>query len=164
MPDKILERDNIKDEDTKEIEFIGYYKPAIQQPVPKHRNLLFSDREKGLILNNKMLTDESINIAMQILKRKFPDIDGLENTPYGKVHQFCIFRKKLVQVLHGGGCHWVCVANFIGNNKCARSAIQYFYSLNTTGATEKFIEMETKYPLLCLILCYSILTILHHNC
>ena len=100
-----------------------------------------------------MLTDESINLAMQILKRKFPDIDGLENTPYGKVHQFCIFGKKLVLVLHGGGCHWVCVANFIGNNKCARSTIQYFYSLNATGAAEKFIEMETKYPLLCLILC-----------
>ena len=38
MPDKILEQDNIKGEDSKEIEFIGYYKPAIEQPVPKHKS------------------------------------------------------------------------------------------------------------------------------
>ena len=95
MPDKILEQDNIKDEDPEEVEFIGFYKPAVQQPRPRHRNLLSSDREKGLILNNKMLTDESINIAMQILKRKFPETDGLKDATLGKVHQFSIFRNKL---------------------------------------------------------------------
>ena len=149
MPDKILEQDNIKDEDPEEVEFIGFYKPAVQQPRSRHRNLLFSDREKGLILNNKMLTDESINIAMQILKRKFPETDALEDTTLGKVHQFSIFRNKFLQVLHDGGCHSVCVANFIGNNKCDRSAIHYYDSLNTTGAIKKFIEVQICSFLLC---------------
>ena len=122
---------------------------SVQQPRPRHRNLLFSHREKGLILNNKMLTNESISIAMQILKRRFPETDGLEDTTLGKVHQFSIFRNKFVQVLHDGGCHWVCVANFIGNNKCCRSAIHYYDSLNTTGAITKFIEVQICSFLLC---------------
>ena len=102
MPDKILEQDNIKDEDPEEVEFIGFYKPAVRQPRPRHRNLLFSDREKGLILNNKMLTDESINIAMQILKRKFPMVSKTQllvkytNFPFSEINLFKYFTMVVV--------------------------------------------------------------------
>ena len=96
-----------------------------------------------------MLTDESINIAMQILKRKFPETKGLDDTALGKVHQLSIVRNKFVQVLHNGGCHWVCVDNFIGNKKCDRSAVHFYDSLNATGAIKKFIEIQICSFLFC---------------
>ena len=40
----------------------------------KRRNILFSSEEKATYLNKEMLTDESINIAQNILKKEFPKL------------------------------------------------------------------------------------------
>ena len=50
----------------------------------ERRNLLFSSKEKATILKKQMLTDESINIAQNILKKQFPKIAGLQDTVIGK--------------------------------------------------------------------------------
>ena len=49
---------------TKEVEGSG--------PIRKSRKLVFSKMERNTILNNEMLTDESINIAQILLQKQFP--------------------------------------------------------------------------------------------
>ena len=79
----------------------------------KRRNLLFSLEENATILNKQMLTDESVNIARNILKKQFPKIAGLQDTVIGKTQAFGIIRKeeKYIQILHARSFHWICVAN-----------------------------------------------------
>ena len=68
----------------------------------KRRNLLFSSEEKVTILNQQMLTDESINIAQYILKKQFPKITALQDPVIGKTQAFDIIRneEKYIQILH----------------------------------------------------------------
>ena len=76
----------------------------------KRRNLLFSLEEKATILNKQMLTDESINIAQNILKKQFPKIAVLQDTVIGKTQAFDIIRNEgnYIQILHAGSFHWIC--------------------------------------------------------
>ena len=49
----------------------------------KRKNLLFSSEEKATILNTQMLTDESMNIAQNVVKKHFPKIAWLQDTVIG---------------------------------------------------------------------------------
>ena len=60
----------------------------------KRRNLLFSSEEKATILNKQMLTDESINIAQNTLKKQFPKIAGLQDIVIRKTQVFDIIRNE----------------------------------------------------------------------
>ena len=90
---------------TKEVEGSG--------PIRKSRKLVFSKMERNTILNNEMLTDESINIAQILLQKQFPNIGGFQDTVIGKVQEFDTIpgSKKYIQILHAGSLHWLCVAN-----------------------------------------------------
>ena len=81
--------------------------------VKQHRNLLLSNRERNTIKNNQMLTDESINIAQNLLRKQFPVYSGFTDTVVGKTHMFDIIPKTepYIQILHAGSLHWICVAN-----------------------------------------------------
>ena len=59
--------------------------PPYEKPKSQ-RKLLFSIQEKGNILQGKMLTDESINLAQKLLAKQFPGISGLMDTCLGKRH------------------------------------------------------------------------------
>ena len=100
----------------------------------KRRNLLFSLEEKATILNKQMLTDESINIAQNILKKQFPKIAGLQDTVIGKTQAFDIIRneEKYIQILYAGSFHWIRVAN-TQKNKTDNSYCQICDSL-TNGS------------------------------
>ena len=54
-----------------------------------------------------MLTDESINLAQNLLVKLFPGILGLRDTCLGKMHQFEIIQldKSYIQLLHAGFMH-----------------------------------------------------------
>ena len=54
-----------------------------------------------------MLTDESINLAQNLLVKLFPGILGLRDTCLGKMHQFEIIPldKSYIQLLHAGFMH-----------------------------------------------------------
>ena len=77
------------------------------------RKLIFSIQEKCNILQGKMLTDESINLAQKLLAKQFPGISGLMDTCLGKMHQFGIILvdKPYIQLLHAGSMHWVYLSN-----------------------------------------------------
>ena len=77
------------------------------------RKLIFSIQEKCNILQSKMLTDKSINLAQKRLAKQFPGISGLMDTCLGKLHQFGIIPvdKPYIQLLHAGSMHRVCISN-----------------------------------------------------
>ena len=83
-----------------------------------HRKLLFSIKEKCNILQGKILTDESVNIAQKLLAKQFPRISGLIDTCLlQKLNQSGIIPvdKLYIQLLHVGSMHWVCISNMETN-------------------------------------------------
>ena len=83
-----------------EIEEIKYVTPSGKPK--KDRKFVFSLEVKKIVLNSKMLTDESINIAQKLLKKQFPTIGGFMDTCLGNNQQFDIIPrdKPYIQVLH----------------------------------------------------------------
>ncbi|KAI0211274.1 hypothetical protein LSAT2_003921 [Lamellibrachia satsuma] len=57
-----------------------------------------------------MLTYDHVSAALQLLKKQFPGMAGLQNPVLGAVLQFAIASGPFVQVLHDGELHWVTVA------------------------------------------------------
>ena len=64
--------------------------------LEKRRKILFSEEEKLAILDNQMLTDESINIAQNIIHKQFPNIGGLQDTVIGKTQFFGVVNDLLI--------------------------------------------------------------------
>ena len=67
----------------------------------KKRNLNFSKEEEEAIRGNDMLTDESINIAQNLLSKKFPQYEGFQDTVLGRVLKFVVIHpdKRYIQIL-----------------------------------------------------------------
>ena len=74
---------------------------------------MFSSEERDAIAQRRMLSDESINLAQNLLHEQFPHLFGLVDTSIGKWREFDIVPsdEPYVQILHAGSLHWVCVAN-----------------------------------------------------
>ena len=49
-------------------------------PVRERRDIVFSKGEKDIILGNRKLTDESINLAHNIFHKSHPHINGFQDT------------------------------------------------------------------------------------
>ena len=81
--------------------------------VEQSKQPLISKQEMDAIRNGNMLTDESINIGQQLLKERFPNLDGFQDTLLGETNAFSTIKrhKKFVQILHTGNMHWICIAN-----------------------------------------------------
>ena len=73
------------------------------------RNLKFTNEERNILLQEHMLSDESINLAQNLLKEQFPKISGFQNTVIGKTQSFDIVmtNENFIQLLHVGSLHWV---------------------------------------------------------
>ena len=65
-----------------------------------------------------MFSDESINLAQNLLKEQFPEIFGFQDTVIGMIQSFDIIKTdgNFIYLLHVGSLHWVCVANVSENN------------------------------------------------
>ena len=90
--------EGILEESDNEIAIAGYVES--NGPVKKRRTMLFSNDEKKLIEGNKMLTDESINLAMSLIHEQFPPIGCLTDSSIGKCQQFVIVPRE-------NGVHYV---------------------------------------------------------
>ena len=69
----------------------------------------FSREEKSNILNNKMLSDESIDLAQQLLKKQFPMFGGLQDIALSEHYGLDVVKKDKpsIQVLYNGSAHWI---------------------------------------------------------
>ena len=94
----------------------------------KRPTLVLSSQERLKISTpGAMITDESINIAQNLLSSQFPQLKGLENSTLGPINGFSVFRDQFIQVLHTGSAHWICTSNM----NCPKNTISYYDSLCT---------------------------------
>ena len=110
----------------------GYVPPHPNCTRPKRRKLIFSDVEKRKIQQNRMLTDESINIAQNLLYNQFDNIGGLEDTVVGQVKEFSVFTSNFIQIINTGMLHWICVS---GNPAAEKSRVYIYDSLSSGTVT-----------------------------
>ena len=77
-----------------------------------------------------MLTDESINLAQNLLAKQFPGISVFLDTCLGKMHQAEIIPvdKPYIQLLHAGSMHCVCISN-LETSKCDNGTHYVYDSL-----------------------------------
>ena len=54
------------------------------------------------------LSDLSINLAQEILRKKFPKILGLQDTSLGILRKFASHKDEFIQIVHGN-YHWIIV-------------------------------------------------------
>ena len=80
----------------------------------------------------EMLTDESINLAHNMLKDQFPGFTGLMDTVLGQANSFDIFsrQKPFIKILYNGSHNWLCVAN-IKPNRESNNEVLVFDSMNS---------------------------------
>ena len=66
-----------------------------------------SDYKKELIEGNEMLTDESINLTMNLIHEHFPHIGSLTDSSIGTYQEFDIMPREngYIQILHAGFLH-----------------------------------------------------------
>ena len=109
----------------------------------KDEHVRFSSSKKANILNKQMLTDESINIAQNILEKQFPKIAGLQDTAIGKTQAFDIIRneEKCIQILHAGSFHSILLPTH-KKNKTDNSYCQIYNSL-TNGSVPLDVAKQT---------------------
>ena len=92
----------------KEVEIVGTKKIEAKN---KHRvNQKFNNAIHNEIIQNKWLSDESINLAQTILFKNFPLINGFDGTTLGPLNLFFVQTVEFVQVLHENN-HWVTVSS-----------------------------------------------------
>ena len=92
----------------KEVEIVGTKKIEAKN---KHRvNQKFNNAIHNEIIQNKWLSDESINLAQTILFKNFPLISGFEDTTLGPLNMFSVQTGEFLQVLHKNN-HWVTVSS-----------------------------------------------------
>ena len=93
-----------------------------------------------------MLTDESINLAMNFLHVQFPLFDGLADSSIGKWNEFDIIRNtsSYIQILHAGSLHWICVANT--SKEKVENQIHYLYdSLTPSKLLDDVVKQIAAY-------------------
>ena len=77
----------------------------------KHRvNQKFCNAIHNEIIENKWLSDESINLLQTILFKNFPLISGFEDATLGPLNMLSAQTGEFVQVLHEN-IHWVTVSS-----------------------------------------------------
>ena len=123
-----------KDNDDDEIVITGCMPPKkIQRP--RQRNLKFTYREKEEILGDHMLTDMTINLAQNALKKQYPENSGFEDTLLGIIPDFSKHsgNSRCIQILHTGSLHWICIANVFKEGCLSPENVNLYDSLNSNG-------------------------------
>ena len=117
-------------------------KQSTQVRNKKNPKIILSSKERKTILNGGMLTDESINLAQNILSRQFSSLKGLENTTLGPLKGFSVFRGDFVQILHTGTLHWVCTANLFTDGNLKSNNLDYYDSLFSSSRKRLPLAVE----------------------
>ena len=96
-----------------------------------------------------MLSDESIDLAQQLLKKQFPIVGGLHGIALSEHYDLNVVKKDkpFIQILYNGSVHWICLFN----SDKYRSEINTCYILDTLsrGKITKNVEKKICALLLC---------------
>ena len=67
----------------------------------------------SIISKNRMLTDNTIQVFQEMIKSKYPTVDGLQDPVLGQTLNFKVFKSMpFVQILHDGNIHWVTISKY----------------------------------------------------
>ena len=96
-----------------------------------------------------MLSDESIDLAQQLLKKQFPIFGGLQDIALSEHYSLNVVKKDkpFIQVLHNGSAHWICVFNS-DRNRSENNTCHILGSL-FRGKITKNVEKKICALLLC---------------
>ena len=120
----------------KEVEIVGTKKIEAKN---KHRvNQKFNNAIHNEIIQNKWLSDESINLAQTILFKNFPLISGFEDTTLGPLNMFSVQTGEFVQVLNENN-HWVTVSS---PTESATSVVYLYDSLQKESLNKNLVKQK----------------------
>ena len=110
-------------------------------PAKKARSLKLSLDEEKHINSNNMLSDESIDLAQQLLGKQFPDFSGFGDVALTEQNGFDVINavKPFIQILHTGSAHWICVAN-LKQNRAHNDCCEVCDSLNSGNIASKVAD------------------------
>jgi len=92
----------------------------------QHDGIVLSEHDKVQLCSGKWLSDKHVNFAQSLLKKQFPQVNGLKSTLL--LHKTQDKIKEGVQIIHSRGNHWI-VASTLG---CSGSVVKIFDSLYET--------------------------------
>ena len=101
------------------------------------------------IINNKMPSDESIDLAQQLLKKQFLIFGGLQDIALSEHYGLDVVKKDkpFIQVLYNGSAHWICVFNFDRNR--SENSTCYILDSLSRGKIAKNVEKKICALLIC---------------
>ena len=118
----------------KDVEIVGTKK--IEANIKHRVNQKFNNSIYNEIIQNKWLSDESINLAQTILFKNFPLISGFEDTTLGPLNMFSVQTGEFVQVLHENN-HWVTVSS---PTERATSVVYLYDSLQKESVNKNLVK------------------------
>ena len=82
-----------------------------------------------------MLTDMTINLAQNALKKQYPEDSGFEDTLLGIIPDFSKHsgNSRYFQILHTGSLHWICIANVFKEGCLSPENVNLYDGLNSNG-------------------------------
>lgn len=89
----------------------------------QHDGIVLSEHGKVQLCSGKWLSDKHVIFAQSLLKKQFPQVNGLKSTLL--LHKTQDKIKEGVQIIHSQGNHWI-VASILG---CSGSVVKIFDSL-----------------------------------
>ena len=115
----------------------------------KVRKLHLSDVEVSHINNHEMITDESIDLAQQLLAKQFPVYDGFADIALSEQNGFepIMRRNPFIQVLNTGSLHWICVSNLKTSRNCNDTC--YVYDSLSNGKITPSVTWKISNMLYC---------------
>ena len=91
-----------------------------------HPGRVWENKDKQLYLNDKnierakngWLTDDHMLLVNSILKREYPEVDGLQDTVLQQNCSWKVPINEFVQLLHVEGNHWISISNIGEKENC----------------------------------------------
>lgn len=99
------------------------------------------------ILNEQMLTDNEIYLALELLKKQFQTVKNIKglfdpqalNTKLAKKVQFYVeYPDRFIQILHNGDMHWFTITNMKSNFKYSIQSYDSYFMPKTYLNNKKF--------------------------
>jgi len=105
----------------------------------KSRVLYYAGRWSAAGNLRRVVNDDLINKAQELLKREFPYVGGLQPVALGMTMAFSIEPGEFVQILHTGHGHWITIST-IG---CIHPEVQVYDSLVPAPTSNLFRQVAT---------------------
>ena len=113
---------------------------VIQEGSVKIGKQLYLSKKDIEIVQNGWLTDNHMLLANCILKREYPEVNGLQDTVFQQNYSWKVPTSEFVQFLHVEGSHWITISNIGEKENCV-----YLYDSLYNGVSQATKELNGNY-------------------